>query len=126
MLNRADTNRVGNLACGIDVQRIRFGDHATEQSDIDRVIRIHEATRLQFLECCRGIILVSDRNQCVRNMFDLLGRQENEESRFLQLLVTLIPTRLSELETDGLQTHLGELDRFGLQVGTLLGDRSCD
>ena len=126
MLNRADSNRVGDLACGIDVQCIRFRDHTAEQSDIDRVVRIHEAARLQFLECCRGIVLVSDRNQCVRNMLDLLGRQEHEESRFLQLLVTLIPTRLSKLEANGLQAHLGKLDRFDLQVGTLLGDRSRD
>ena len=45
-------------------------------------------------------------------MLDLLSRQEHEESSFLQLLDTLIPTRLRKLEADGLQPHLGEVDRL--------------
>ena len=112
MIDRTNTNSVGDLARRIDVQRIRFGDHTTEQSNIDRVIRIHEATRLQLLERCRRISLGCNRDQSICDMLDLLSRQEHEESGFLQLLDTLIPTRLRKLEADGLQPHLGEVDRL--------------
>ena len=53
-------------------------------------------------------------------MLVLLSRQEHEESGFLQLLDTLIPVRLSKLEADGLQSHLGEVDRLRVEVRTLI------
>ena len=63
---------------------------------------------------------MSNRNQRICDVLDLLGRQEHEESGFLQLLVALILVRLSKLETDSLQAHLRELDRLRVEVRTLI------
>ena len=52
ILNCTNTDSVRNLACSINIKRIRFCDHTPEQSDINRVVRINQISRLKLLESC--------------------------------------------------------------------------
>ena len=102
-----------DLAGGVDVEGIGFGDHPPEERDADRVVRVDQGLRFEGFERLLPVLGVRHGDQRLGEVLDLLRREEDEETRFFEFLVgrllVLLAPGLGEFEPYFDQAHFREL-----------------
>ena len=125
---------MGHLASSIHIEAVGLSHHATEKRDVNGVVDIHQVLRFQVFEGLFEVVCTSDGNHGLSDVFKLLGRDEHQESCFLELgfghFLSLLFARLFQFEA-----NLGEGDlskassllcEFGITCGDLFSQQFDD